>query len=219
VHNEFLLLRGCRDTFLNTKLTNEFIVLMTFANVAGVFDAHTQLYMTFLIGETFRQNPHAIFAVILMTVGAGHVLVEIGSFAFQTLHQETLAGFLVSKRHLISVTRQQSNVSSICVIRATSLAPDGFEIGPMARRASICKEGFLFLGQVLYLPVNGLVFLKRSCQVLGMRQLALLELGIDHLAAFLVIRGGIRFANRGHDKIHSPCQLAAHTMRVRDLAA
>ena len=175
--------------------------------------------MTFLIGETFRENPHTIFAVILVTVGAGHVLVEIGSFTFQTLHQETLAGFLVSKRHLITITRQQSNVSSIRVIRATSLAPDGFEIGPMARRASIRKEGFLFLNQVLYLPVNGLVFLKRSCQVLGMRQLALLELGIHHLAAFLVIRGGIGFANRGHDKIHSPCQLAAHTMWVGDLAA
>ena len=175
--------------------------------------------MTFLIGETFRQNPHAIFAVILVTVSASHVLVEVCSFAFQTLHQETLTGFLVSKRQLIPITRQQSNVSSIRVIRATSLAPDGFEIGPVTRRASIRKEGFLFLDEVLYLTVNGLVFLKRSCQVLGMRQLALLELGIHHLAAFLVIRGGIGFANRGHDKIHSPCQLAAHTMWVGDLAA
>jgi hypothetical protein len=71
----------------------------------------------------------------------------------------------------------------------------------------------------MYLLVNRLIFLKRSRQVLGMRQLAFLKLGIDNLATFLIVSRRIRFTNRGHHEFNAPREFTAHTMRFRHLTA
>jgi hypothetical protein len=135
------------------------------------------------------------------------------------LHQETLAGFFELIDVFISITRQQSNVSSINVIRVTTFTPDRFIVGPVTRRTSVRKERFLFLREGLDLRIDFLVSLKRSCQVLGVRQLAFLELGVHHFATFLVLGRRIRLANRSHDKLDPPRQFTTHTVRIGDLAA
>jgi hypothetical protein len=217
VHDEFLLLYGCRDAFFNTILANEVIVLITFTHVARVFHTHTVVHVTGFVPEAFRKDTQTILTVILLAVGTRHVLVQVKPLTFQALHQEAFTGFFQLIDVFVAITRQQPNVATINVIAITAFTPNGFEIGTVARDTAVGKERFLLLCQGQYLRINRLVLLKCLCQVLGMRQLAFLKLGIDHLAAFLVIRGGIRFTNRRHDKIHSPRQFTAHTMRVRHL--
>jgi succinate dehydrogenase hydrophobic anchor subunit len=146
MHDEFLLLHGCGDTFFNTILTYHVIVLITFAHAAGIFDAHAQFYMALIVLEAFREYSQAILTVILLTIGTLHVFVQIKPLTFEALHQKSLTSFLQLIDVFITIPRQQSNVSSINVIRITSFTPDGFEIRTVTGCTTVGKELLLFLG-------------------------------------------------------------------------
>jgi len=219
MHDEFLLLYGRRDAFFDTKLADHIVVLIALAHVAGVLRAHTHLHVTFFIGEAFSQHSQTILAVIFLAIRTGHVFIEIEPFAFEALHEEALPCFLKLIDVFVTITRQQSDVASIRVIQNASLAQDRFVIRTVTGGTSVGKERFLFLGQGHDLRVDCLVLLKRSCQVLGMRQLTFLKLGVHDLATFLVVGRGIRFSDRRHDEFYSPRQLATHAMGVGHLSA